>query len=280
MKAKSIQVGPYRINNQRPIILIGGPCVIESEKLVMTVAATMKKKAARLKIPYIFKSSYDKANRSSRSSFRGIGLQAGLRVLDRVKERLNIPVLTDVHSPGEAREAAQVADVLQIPAFLCRQTDLLVAAGRTGRVVNIKKGQFMSPQEMQNAIQKVESTGNRKIMLTERGTTFGYNNLVVDMRGLEIMKSFGYPVIFDATHSVQSPGGLGKASGGQSQYIWPLSRAAVGMGVAGLFLEIHPNPTKALSDGPNSVRLKDVEMNMKNLLKLDKISKNMGNHSR
>jgi len=231
--------------------------------------------ASKLKIPYVFKSSYDKANRSSVTSFRGPGLRAGLKILDKVKRQIGVPILTDIHTPEEAFEAAKVVDVLQIPAFLCRQTDLVCAAGRTGRVVNLKKGQFMSPWEMANTIQKVESTGNRKILLTERGTFFGYNNLVVDMRGLEIMKSFGYPVIFDATHSVQQPGGLGKSSGGQREFVWPLARAAIGVGVASLFMEIHPTPEKALSDGPNSVRLGEIESQMKNLCKLDKILKSL-----
>lgn len=228
---------------------------------------------SRLKIPFIFKSSYDKANRSSIDSFRGPGLRLGLKILARVKKELGVPVLTDVHSVEEAIQAAEVVDVIQIPAFLCRQTDLLLAAGRTGIVVNVKKGQFLSPWDMKNAVKKIESTGNKKILLTERGTTFGYNNLVVDMRGLEIMKTFGYPVIYDATHSVQLPGGKGTSSGGQSEYIWPLARAAVAIGVAGLFMEVHPRPEKALSDGPNSARLSDLPNQLKSIQQIDRAVK-------
>ena len=275
MKTRSITVGDVTFHNRNQFVLIGGPCVIESERSVLSIASRLSKMASKLKIPYVFKSSYDKANRSSVTSFRGPGLRAGLKILDKVKRQIGVPILTDIHTPEEAFEAAKVVDVLQIPAFLCRQTDLVCAAGRTGRVVNLKKGQFMSPWEMANTIQKVESTGNRKILLTERGTFFGYNNLVVDMRGLEIMKSFGYPVIFDATHSVQQPGGLGKSSGGQREFVWPLARAAIGVGVASLFMEIHPTPEKALSDGPNSVRLGEIESQMKNLCKLDKILKSL-----
>jgi len=233
----------------------------------------MKKIARRLRIPYIFKSSYDKANRTSVDSFRGPGLRAGLEILSRVREKMGVPVLTDVHSSAEADIAGTIVDVLQIPAFLCRQTDLLVSAGRSGKVVNIKKAQFLSPWDMGNVIKKVEATGNKRIILTERGSVFGYNNLVVDMRGLEVMKSFGYPVIFDATHSVQIPGGKGKSSGGSPEFILPLSRAAVGLGVAGVFMEIHPHPEKALSDGPNSLPLKDMEKVLKKLTLLDRTSK-------
>lgn len=269
MTARIVSVGSIKFGNRRPFVLIGGPCVLESEALAVSVATQLKKTAKSLNIPYIFKSSYDKANRSSKDSFRGPGLEEGLQILYRVKQKVGVPVLTDVHTPGEAREAASVVDILQIPAFLCRQTDLLLAAGKTGRAVNAKKGQFMSPWEMKNVIRKLESTGNKNILLTERGTTFGYNNLVVDMRGLEIMKSFGYPVVYDATHSVQLPGGLGTASGGQREYVLPLARAAVAIGVASLFMEIHPTPEKALSDGPNSVRLKDMKNYLTLLRKLD-----------
>lgn len=246
---------------------------MEAEALMLNEAARLKRIAAGLRIPYIFKSSYDKANRSSVSSFRGPGIRRGLEWLMRVRRKVGVAVLTDVHSPEEATEAGRFADVIQIPAFLCRQTDLLIAAGRTGKVVNLKKAQFMAPWEMANAIKKVASTGNRRILLTERGTTFGYNNLVVDMRGLSIMKDTGYPVIYDATHSVQLPGGKGDASGGQREFVWPLARAAVGLGVAGLFMEVHPDPDRALSDGPNSVRLSDVGGQLKALAKLDKITK-------
>lgn len=276
MAQKTVQLGNIRFNNQSPFVFIGGPCAIESEKLCLDVAARLKAVTARQKISYIFKSSYDKANRSSVKSFRGPGLHEGLRVLTEVKRRTGLPLLTDVHSAEEAELAGSVVDVVQIPAFLCRQTDILLAAGRTGKVVNIKKGQFLSPYEMGNAIQKVESTGNKRILLTERGHTFGYNNLVVDMRSLEIMKSFGYPVVYDATHSVQLPGGRGTASGGERHFVLPLARAAVALGVAGLFMEIHPNPDKALSDGPNSVRLKDMDGVLKTLRKLDNAGKERG----
>ncbi|MCG3203495.1 MAG: 2-dehydro-3-deoxyphosphooctonate aldolase [Elusimicrobia bacterium] len=268
-----VSVGSIKFGNSLPFVLIGGPCVIESEKHTLSTALQLKKIAAGLRIPYVFKSSYDKANRSSVESFRGPGLREGLRILSRVRMELKLPVLTDVHSVEEAAEAAQFVDIIQIPAFLCRQTDLLLAAGRTGVAVNVKKGQFMSPQEMKNAISKILSTGNRKILLTERGNSFGYNNLVVDMRGLAIMKSFGFPVIYDATHSVQLPGGQGASSGGQREFILPLARAATGLGVAGLFMEIHPNPELAKSDGPNSVRLSSLKNYLSILRKLDAVSK-------
>jgi 2-dehydro-3-deoxyphosphooctonate aldolase (KDO 8-P synthase) len=231
-------------------VLIAGPCVIESEEHVRFLASEIRKIAG----PFVFKASFDKANRSSLSSYRGPGLKEGVRILAGLR-REGYAVLTDIHEPAQAEAAAEGADVLQIPAFLCRQTDLLVAAGRTGRVVNIKKGQFVSPQDIRNAAEKVASTGNNKIWLTERGSSFGYNNLVVDMRSLPIMRAFGWPVIFDATHSVQIPGGLGHASGGQPEFIPVLARAAVAAGVDGVFLEVHENPERALSDGPNALRL-------------------------
>lgn len=262
-----------RIANHLPFVLIGGPCVIESEELTLRVARALKTIAARHKVPYVFKSSYDKANRSSVQSFRGPGLRKGLEILAKVKRSVRVPILTDVHSADEAIEAAQVVDILQIPAFLCRQTDILLAAARTGRVVNVKKGQFMSPWEMGNVVKKMESTKNRKLLLTERGAMFGYNNLVVDMRSLPIMKNSGYPVVYDATHSVQLPGGRGTASGGQREFVLPLAKAAVAVGVAGLFMEIHPRPDQALSDGPNSVRLRDMDSALKVLRKLDNMAK-------
>jgi 2-dehydro-3-deoxyphosphooctonate aldolase (KDO 8-P synthase) len=233
-----------------PLALIAGPCVIESEAHVRFLAAEIGKIAG----PFVFKASFDKANRTSVSAYRGPGLKEGLRILGGIRAA-GFPVLTDIHEPGQACAAAEAADILQIPAFLCRQTDLLLEAGRTGRIVNIKKGQFLSPQDFLRAAEKVASTGNTRILLTERGTTFGYNNLVVDMRGLAIMREFGFPVVFDATHSVQLPGGAGTASGGQAQFIEPLSRAAVAAGVDALFVEVHDAPEKALSDGPNSLRL-------------------------
>jgi 2-dehydro-3-deoxyphosphooctonate aldolase (KDO 8-P synthase) len=234
--------------------LIAGPCVIESEEHALFLAREIRKIAGH---PFVFKASFDKANRSSVSAYRGPGLQEGLRILAAVKQQVGVPVLTDVHEPAQAEAAAEVVDILQIPAFLCRQTDLLVAAGKTGRTVNIKKGQFVAPADIRHAADKVASTGNNKIILTERGSSFGYNNLVVDMRGLAIMRSFGWPVVFDATHSVQLPGGAagGSASGGQPQYIETLSRAAVAAGVDGIFVEVHEAPERALSDGANALRL-------------------------
>ena len=230
--------------------MIAGPCVIESEQHVHFLAAEIRKIAG----PFVFKASFDKANRSSLASYRGPGLEEGVRILAGLRSE-GYAVLTDIHEPGQAEKVAEAADILQIPAFLCRQTDLLLAAGRTGRTVNIKKGQFVSPHDIRNAAEKVASTGNDKILLTERGSSFGYNNLVVDMRGLAIMREFGWPVIFDATHSVQIPGGLGHASGGESKFIPTLARAAVAAGVDGVFLEVHEAPERALSDGPNALRL-------------------------
>jgi 2-dehydro-3-deoxyphosphooctonate aldolase (KDO 8-P synthase) len=273
MKQRTVKLGKITFGNDQPIVLIGGPCVIESKELLFSVARQMQSTAKRLGLPYIFKSSYDKANRSSGKSFRGPGLREGLKMLTAVKEKFNVPILTDVHSVEEAWEAAQVVDIIQIPAFLCRQTDLILAAGETGAIVNVKKGQFVSPWDMKNVIQKLESTGNKKILVTERGTSFGYNNLVVDMRGLDIMKSFGYPVIYDATHSVQLPGGKGTSSDGQREFVWPLAKAAVAVGVAGLFMEIHPHPESALSDGPNSARLKDAPSMLNLLKKIDQLIK-------
>lgn len=232
--------------------LIAGPCVLESLDLAMTVAEELKAIAGDLGLPLIFKSSYDKANRTAGSSFRGPGLDQGLDWLAQIKSRTGLPVITDIHEPRQASLVAEVADVLQIPAFLCRQTDLLLAAARTGRIVNIKKGQFMAPWDMQGPVEKIRSEGFERIWLTERGSMFGYNNLVVDFRSLVIMKQFGCPVVFDATHSVQLPGGQGSSSGGQREFVPPLARAAVACGCQGLFMEIHPDPDKALCDGPNS----------------------------
>jgi len=237
-------------SNVLPIAFIAGPCVIESEEHVLRMAAGI----GNVLGAFVFKASFDKANRSSVKSFRGPGLKEGLRILDKIRQ-LGIPVLTDIHEPAQAEAAAASVDILQIPAFLCRQTDLLVEAGKTGRAVNIKKGQFMSPSDFLNAAEKVASTGNDNIILTERGSSFGYNNLVVDMRGLTIMASAGYPVVFDATHSVQLPGAAGSSSGGQPEFIEPLSRAATAAGLAGVFVEVHDQPEKALSDGANALRL-------------------------
>ena len=251
----SISLGSLRLGEGNPLFLIAGPCVIESESHARKIAESVAKIAADAGIPNIFKASYDKANRSSVSSFRGPGLSEGLRILAKIKSDLKLSILTDIHEPSHAAPAAEVADILQIPAFLARQTDLLVAAGKTGRVINIKKPQFVSPADMKNAIEKVASTGNTKIILTERGSSFGYQNLVVDFRGIPQMKKFGYPVVFDATHSVQLPGGQGHSSGGQPEFIEPLARAAVAAGVDGLFLETHDTPAAALSDGANALPL-------------------------
>ena len=241
-----------------PLFLIAGPCVIESEAHARMMAERVARIAADAGVPYVFKASYDKANRSSVGSYRGPGLREGLRILANIKSDLRLPILSDIHEAGHAAPAAEVCDVLQIPAFLARQTDLLVAAGKTGRVVNIKKPQFVSPWDMKNAIEKVESTGNRQIVLTERGASFGYQNLVVDFRSFPILKKSGYPVVFDVTHSVQLPGGQGHASGGQPEFIEPLARAGVAAGVDGIFLETHDRPAKALSDGANALPLAEL----------------------
>ena len=255
---KTIELGRMKLGGAYPLFLIAGPCVIENEKLAMEVAEKLKRITFDRSIPFIYKSSYDKANRSSVKSFRGPGLKEGLRILSRVKEEYDLPILSDVHTTEEVHAAADVLDILQIPAFLCRQTDLLLAAARTQRPVNIKKGQFMAPWDMSNTVKKIESVGNRKILLTERGATFGYNNLVSDMRAIPIMSRLGYPVVFDATHSVQLPGGAGTQSSGQREFVAPLARAAVAAGCHGLFLEVHPEPDQAPSDGPNMVSLKDL----------------------
>ncbi len=255
------------------LFLIGGPCVIESERHAFESAKRLKKIARAARIPFIFKSSYDKANRSSVDSFRGPGIAEGLRILERIKRELKLPILTDVHTAEEAVRAADVVDIIQIPAFLSRQTDLLLAAGRTGAIVNVKKGQFLAPWDMKNVVRKIESTGNKKLLLTERGASFGYNNLLVDMRGLEIMKSFGYPVVYDATHSVQLPGGLGTSSGGQREFVLPLAKAATAVGVASLFMEIHPSPEHARSDGPNSVRTSELPTYLSVLKRIDRVVK-------
>jgi 2-dehydro-3-deoxyphosphooctonate aldolase (KDO 8-P synthase) len=247
MRLCGFEVGP-----DRPFFLIAGPCVIESESLVLEVAGRMKEIAGALGIPYIFKASFDKANRSSKSSFRGPGIAEGLRVLEEVRRQVGVPVLTDVHEDTPLSEVAAVVDVLQTPAFLCRQTNFILNACSQGRPVNVKKGQFLSPWEMANVVEKARSTGNQQVMVCERGFSFGYNNLVSDMRSLAIMRATGAPVIFDATHSVQLPGGQGAASGGQREFVPVLARAAVAAGVAGIFMETHPEPAKALSDGPNA----------------------------
>jgi 2-dehydro-3-deoxyphosphooctonate aldolase (KDO 8-P synthase) len=256
------------LNSPRQLFLIAGPCVIESEKLCLQVAASLKKTCAALGIFYVFKASFDKANRTSAKSFRGPGLDAGLRILAKVRTEFGVPILTDIHNEDHAAVVGEVVDILQIPAFLCRQTDLIEAAVTTGQIVNLKKGQFLSPKEMGQVAEKARRGGAKKILLTERGTTFGYNNLVADMRSIPIMKSFGFPVIFDATHSVQLPGGGGDKSGGQREFAPVLARAALASGANGIFLETHPHPEHALSDGPNMIPLAEIPALLKNLLKV------------
>jgi 2-dehydro-3-deoxyphosphooctonate aldolase (KDO 8-P synthase) len=246
------------LRSRRRLFLIAGPCVIESEALCLEVGRVLKRLTSRLGLPLVFKASYDKANRTSGRSFRGPGLEAGLEVLKRIQTDLGLPVLTDVHSPAEAELAGKVVDVIQIPAFLCRQTDLLEAAAGTGRIVNVKKGQFLAPEDMRGVVEKVEQAGGRKLLLTERGTTFGYHNLVVDLRALPVMRALGYPVVFDATHAVQFPGGAGDCSSGQREMAPVLARAALAAGADGMFFETHPEPDRALSDGPNMIPLGEV----------------------
>ncbi len=259
----------FEVGSDRPFFLIAGPCVIESEGLVIDVAGRLKEMTSELHIPFIFKASFDKANRSSRASFRGPGLGGGLKVLAKVREQIGVPVLTDVHEDTPLDEVAAVVDVLQTPAFLCRQTNFIVAVCSQGKPVNIKKGQFLSPWEMQNVVDKARSTGNSKIMVCERGFCFGYNNLVSDMRSLMVMRETGCPVVFDATHSVQLPGGKGDASGGQREFIPVLARAAIAAGIAGIFMETHPDPSKALSDGPNAWPLDRMRPLLGTLVELD-----------
>ncbi len=255
MERSAVHIGDLSLGRGGPFFVIAGPCVIESEEITFLVADALREAAGALEIPVIFKASYDKANRTSLASYRGPGLEAGLETLARVRERTGLPLLSDVHSPQEVAAAAAVLDVLQIPAFLCRQTDLLLAASRSGLPVNLKKGQFMAPWDMEQAVRKVTSEGNRNVLITERGASFGYNNLVVDMRAIPVMRAFGCPVVFDATHSVQLPGAAGGASGGQREYAGVLARAAVAAGADGVFMEVHPRPEQALCDGPNALPL-------------------------
>ena len=270
---RSIAVGPLSIGGQSPLALIAGPCVIESEKIAMKIAEKLKRITEDLHVPFIFKASYDKANRTSIKSFRGPGLNDGLKILQKIKTELNLPILSDVHKEEEIDPAAEVLDILQIPAFLCRQTDLLVKAAQTGKPVNVKKGQFLAPWDMKNVVVKLEESGNSNILLTERGATFGYNNLVVDMRSLVLMREHGYPVIFDATHSLQQPGGQGTTSGGQSEMVPDLARGAVAVGCDALFMEIHTDPSKALSDGPNMLQIDLLPELLEQLVTLDQIVK-------
>jgi len=268
-----VKLAGAEIGAERPFFLIAGPCVVESAQLTFDVAGRLRDVTARLGIPFVFKASYDKANRSSRTSFRGPGIEAGLKVLADVKRQFGVPVLTDVHEDTPLAEVAAVVDVLQTPAFLVRQTNFIVNVASQGKPVNIKKGQFLSPWEMQNVVDKARSTGNEEILVCERGFTFGYNNLVSDMRSLAVMRATGCPVVFDATHSVQLPGGKGSASGGQREFVPVLARAAVAAGVAGLFMETHPDPDKALSDGPNAWPLERMEPLLRTLLALDRATK-------
>jgi 2-dehydro-3-deoxyphosphooctonate aldolase (KDO 8-P synthase) len=254
--------------SRRGLFVIAGPCVIENESLCLRIAESMLKTCSRLRIPYTFKASFDKANRTSVNSFRGPGLEAGLKLLDRVRREVGVPVLTDVHTEAQAAQAAEVVDVLQIPAFLCRQTDLIEAAAATGRILNIKKGQFLAPGDMAPVVEKASAAGARRILLTERGTTFGYNNLVADMRSIPILRHLNLPVVFDVTHSVQLPGGAGDRSAGEREYAPVLARAAVAAGASGVFVETHPHPDKALSDGPNMIPLKEMGSLLEQLLKV------------
>ena len=270
----SVQVGNVVFDNQLPFVLIAGPCQMESAAHGMEMASALKELTSKLEIPFIFKASFDKANRTSINGIRGMGLEAGMQAFADIKSKLGVLCLTDIHEPYQCAIAAQVVDVLQIPAFLCRQTDLLVAAGKTGKTINVKKGQFLAPWDMKNVAAKIASTGNENILLTERGTSFGYNTLVVDMRGLPQMKQTGYPVIFDATHSVQQPGGLGGSSGGQREFAPVLAKAALTTGIAGLFFETHKDPDSAPSDGPNMIPLKDMESLLIKLKELDALIKN------
>jgi 2-dehydro-3-deoxyphosphooctonate aldolase (KDO 8-P synthase) len=270
---RSIAVGPLSIGGQNPLALIAGPCVIESEKIAMEIAEKLKRITTDLHVPFIFKASYDKANRTSIKSFRGPGLNDGLKILRKIKTELDLPVLSDVHKEEEIDPAAEVLDILQIPAFLCRQTDLLVKAAQTGKPINVKKGQFLAPWDMKNVVVKFEESGNSNILLTERGATFGYNNLVVDMRSLVLMREHGYPVIFDATHSLQQPGGQGTKSGGQSEMVPDLARGAVAVGCDALFMEIHTDPSKALSDGPNMLQIDLLPELLEQLVILDQVVK-------
>jgi 2-dehydro-3-deoxyphosphooctonate aldolase (KDO 8-P synthase) len=272
-----ISLGSLRLGGSNPLFLIAGPCVIESEAHARMMAERVAKMAADAGVPYIFKASYDKANRSSIKGFRGPGMTEGLRILGKIKAEFKLPILTDIHEASQAAPAAEVADILQIPAFLARQTDLLLAAAKTGRIVNIKKAQFLSPWEMGNVAEKIASSGNQNILLTERGSSFGYNNLVVDMRTFPVLSKFGYPVVYDVTHSVQIPGGLGTASGGQPEFIETLARAGVATGVDGLFLETHDNPSAALSDGANALPLSELPKLLSRIKELSTLVRRWGN---
>ncbi len=265
----TVKVGNIFFGNNNPMVIIAGPCVVENREMIFRTAEFLKKITDAKKIPFIFKSSYKKANRTSVNGFVGIGMDEALKILEEVKRQFNVPILTDIHSELEISSAAEAADILQIPAFLCRQTDLLLAAGKTNRAINIKKGQFLAPDDMKHPVEKVASTGNNNILVTERGTMFGYHNLVVDMRGLVIMKKFGYPVVLDATHSVQLPSGSGGQSGGQPEFIFPLARAGAAVGIDALFLEVHPDPKNALSDAASQLPLEQFETLINQIYAID-----------
>lgn len=275
-KPATFELAGRRVGGANPFFLIAGPCVIESESHCLKLAAALKEIARERDVPLIFKASYDKANRTSIRSFRGPGIEKGLAVLKRVKEELGLPVLSDIHSADQAEAAAQVLDVIQIPAFLCRQTDLIVAAARTGRVVNVKKGQFLAPWDAKNILDKARSAGARRIMITERGASFGYNNLVVDFKSIPILRAMGVPAVFDATHSVQLPGGAGASTGGQAEFIPYLARAAAGVGVDGIFVEVHENPAEALSDGSNALLIDSLSALLEDLIAIDRLVKRSG----
>ncbi len=273
MTSKSVKVGGFEIGAGKSLALIAGPCVIEGREAALRHASLIKEVTDRVGIPYIYKSSYDKANRSSLESYRGPGIERGLEILAEVKEKIGVPLLTDVHEKEQVNLVQEVVDVLQIPAFLCRQTDFVIAVAQSGRVINVKKGQFLAPLDMRNVIEKIVSTGTEQVMVTERGVSFGYNHLISDMRSLVVMRELGYPVVFDATHSLQLPGGLGKSSGGERQFIGALARAGVAVGIDAIFMEVHENPDRALSDGPNSLSLRDLEGLLKRLKEIDGIVK-------
>lgn len=273
MASKSVKVGGFEIGAGKSLALIAGPCVIEGREAALRHASLIREVTDRVGIPYIYKSSYDKANRSSLESYRGPGIKRGLEILAEVKEKIGVPLLTDVHEKEQVSLVQEVVDVIQIPAFLCRQTDFVIAVAQSGRVINVKKGQFLAPWDMRNVIEKIVSTGNEQVMVTERGFSFGYNHLISDMRSLVVMRELGYPVVFDATHSLQLPGGLGKASGGERQFIGALARAGVAVGIDAIFMEVHENPDQALSDGPNSLSLRDLEGLLKRLKEIDGIVK-------
>ena len=269
----SVDIGNIKISNESPLLLIAGPCVIESKTLAEEVAGTLKEITDRLSVPFIYKSSFDKANRTSLKSYRGPGIDEGLKILDGVKKNIGVPILTDIHEDSPLQEVASIVDVLQTPAFLCRQTNFILNVVAQNKPVNIKKGQFLSPWEMKNVVDKAKSTGNENILVCERGFSFGYNNLVSDMRSLVVLRETGCPVIFDGTHSLQLPGGKGNSSGGQREFIPPLARAATAVGIGGIFIETHPEPEKALSDGPNSFPLKDIESLLTDLKSIDELVK-------